>query len=200
MNERETLRMRVDATALAERAASGDVKAFTSLYDLFYARIYNYARYRCDDDNVADDLTSQIFERLLMKIPGYSVEKGNFEAWLFALARNVVIDYHRAQKLRTFLPWETVQQVPDERPSPEEHSIHKEFEAELLTSLSHLSERERDFLGLKYAWGLKNNEIAELTATREGNVAIILHRALGRLRTLLENDSPTQPCRLRQEA
>jgi len=192
--------MRVDATELAERAASGDVKAFTSLYDLFYARIYNYARFRCDDDSVADDLTSQIFERLLMKIPGYSIEKGIFEAWLFALARNVIIDYHRAQKLRAFLPWETAYKLTDNGPSLEESTLRKESETELLAALSRLSERERDFLGLKYAWGLKNNEIAELTGSREGNVATILHRAIGRLRTLLENDSPTRPCPIRQEA
>jgi RNA polymerase sigma-70 factor (ECF subfamily) len=185
--------MNVDATGLAERAAAGDTNAFAALYDLFFARIYNYVRYRCEDSDIADDLTAQIFERLLNKITGYSSQKGIFEAWLFSLARNAIIDHHRARKLRAFLPWENARQTPDGSLSPEEHFIRGEFEAQLLKALPHLTDRERDLLGLKYAWGLKNNQIAELTGIREGNVSIILHRSISRLRTLLDNESPTRP-------
>lgn len=185
--------MYVDVTGLAERAAAGNVNTFAALYDLFFARIYNYARYRCEDADTADDLTAQIFERLLNKIPAYSSQKGMFEAWLFTLARCVIIDYHRARKLRTFLPWETTRNTPDGSLSPEEHSIRGEFEAQLLQALPCLTDRERDLLGLKYAWDLKNNQIADLTGMSEGNVAIILHRAINRLRTLLDTESPTRP-------
>jgi RNA polymerase sigma factor (sigma-70 family) len=193
MNDRETSQMKVDVSGLAERAAAGDVNAFGTLYDLFFARVYNYARYRCEDDNAADDLTAQIFERLLNKIPSYSAQKGLFEAWMFALARSVIIDYHRSRKLRAFLPWEAAHQTPDGSLSPEDHSIRSQFEAQLLEALPRLTERERDLLGLKYAWDLKNNQIASLTGIHEGNVAIILHRAINHLRTLLDSDIPTQP-------
>ena len=185
--------MNVDVSGLAERAAAGNVNAFGALYDLFFARVYNYARYRCEDDDTADDLTAQIFERLLKKIAGYSSQKGMFEAWLFALARNVIIDYHRARKLRAFLPWEAARQTPDGSLSPEEHSIRSQFEDQLLKALPRLTDRERDLLGLKYAWDLKNNQIADLTGMSESNVAIILHRAINRLRTLLDSESPTRP-------
>jgi RNA polymerase sigma-70 factor, ECF subfamily len=193
MSDRKTSPMNVDTTKLAERAAAGDVNAFAALYDLFFARVYNYARYRCEDDDTADDLTAQIFERLLAKVPAYSPQKGIFEAWLFALARSVIVDYHRARKLRAFLPWESVRQTPDGSISPEEHSIHSEFEAQLLKALPCLADRERDLLGLKYAWGLKNNQIADLTGIGESSVGIILYRAINRLRTLLDSESPTHP-------
>ena len=193
MDDREISRMNVDVSGLAERAAAGDVNAFAMLYDLFFARVYNYARYRCEDDDTADDLTAQIFERLLNKIAGYSSQKGMFEAWLFALARNVIIDYHRARKLRAFLPLETARQTPDGSLSLEEHSIRSQFEAQLLEALPRLTDRERDLLGLKYAWDLKNNQIAGLIGISEGNVAIILHRVINRLRTLLDSESPTRP-------
>jgi RNA polymerase sigma-70 factor (ECF subfamily) len=192
--------MNVDVSRLAERAAAGDVNAFGALYDLFFARVYNYARYRCEDDDTADDLTAQIFERLLTKIPRYSLQKGPFEAWLFALVRNVVIDYHRARKLRSFLPWENAERLSSDGISPEDHSIHRDFERQLLCVLPKLNQRERDLLGMKFALGLDNRQIADLAGISEGNVAVILHRAINHLRNLLESYIPTHPRSILKES
>lgn len=193
MNDRGTLLLNVDVSGLAERAAAGDVNALAALYDLFFARVYNYARYRCEDDDTADDLTAQIFERLLTKISGYSSKRGVFEAWLFTLARNVVVDHHRVRKLKNFLPWENVEHLSANDISPEDHTIRNDFECQLLAALPKLNGRERDLLGMKYALELDNRQISKLAGLSEGNVAVILHRATEHLRSLLDSSSPTQP-------
>ena len=178
--------MPLDASSLAGKAAGGDTDAFAALYDLFFSRIYNYVRYRCNDDETADDLTAQIFERVLVKVASYSPANGSFEPWLFTIARNIVTDYHRNRRLRIIVSWEEIDTIPSNEISPEEAAENRNFENQVLAALSFLKNNEREMLGLRFGLGLKNHEIAELTGLREGNVAVKLHRATQRLREIIE--------------
>ncbi len=165
--------------------ASHSSQAFGALYDLLYARVYNYIRYRCDDQAAAEDLAAQTFERVLKAIASYNPERGLFEPWLFTIARNVVASYHRAKSWRSWLPWEWFQRQPDPGPQPEEAALLREGEAALLAAIAQLKPQQRDLLGLKYGSGLANPQIAALTGLSEGNVAVILHRAVEALRRML---------------
>ncbi len=167
-------------------AASQDSQAFGTLYDLLYTRVYNYIRFRCNDQATAEDLAAQTFERLLGAIGAYNPERGQFEPWLFTITRNVVTSHHRAQALRGWLPWEWVQRQADPGPQPEESALLRESEGALLAALRKLKPQPRDLLGLKYGSGLSNPQIAALTGLSEGNVAVILHRAVEALRRILE--------------
>ena len=170
--------------------ASQNSQAFGTLYDLLYARVYNYIRYRCDDQATAEDLAAQTFERLLGAIGSYDAERGPFEPWLFTITRNVVTSHHRARALRSWLPWEWVQRQADPAPQPEEEALLREAESALLAALQKLKPQARDLLGLKYGSGLSNPQIATLTGLSEGNVAVILHRAVEALRRILEPGQP----------
>ncbi len=180
--------MNVDQLAVE---AARDPQAFGLLYDSLYSRIYNYIRYRCSDMASAEDLTAQTFERLLAAVKTYNPGRGPFEPYAFAVARNLVTSHYRRQALRAWLPWEAFQHRPDPRPQPEEAALLREGEAELLRALHELKPQQRDLLGLKYASGLANPEIAALTGLSQGNVAVILHRALEALRQRLAPASPS---------
>ncbi|NUM47138.1 MAG: sigma-70 family RNA polymerase sigma factor [Anaerolineales bacterium] len=169
---------------LAVRAAN-DPAAFGALFDCFYGRVFNYARYRCDDDDTADDLTARIFERVLTNIRQYAPEKGPFAPWLFALARNVINDHYRAAHRFRWLTLEALRGVSAPEPGPEAALLACEDERELLTALAGLDARERDILGLKFAARLTNREIARNLGLREGHVGVIVYRALGKLRMAL---------------
>ena len=166
--------------------ASQNSQAFGTLFDLLYARVYNYVRYRCNDQASAEDLAAQTFERLLGAIGSYKPERGPFEPWLFAMARNLVTSHYRAQAVRAWLPWEWVQRLADPAPQPEEAALLRESETALLSALRKLKPQARDLLGLKYGSGLSNPQIAALTGLSEGNVAVILHRAVEALHRILE--------------
>ncbi len=183
----------MDINQLAVEAGQ-DSQAFGTLYDLLYSRVYNYIRYRCNDQASAEDLAAQTFERLLGKIGTYDPERGPFEPWLFAITRNVVTSYHRARALRVFLPWEWVQHRPDPTPLPEEAALLREGESALLAALRQIKPQQRDLLGLKYGSGLGNSQIAALTGLSEGNVAVILHRAVEALRRILEPAETSAGC------
>ena len=128
---------------LAVRAANNP-DAFVTLYNAYFQRVYSYTFYRCGDQATAEDLTGQIFERLLVYISRYAPQKGPFEAWLFTLARNVVNDHYRRQRF-PWLPWEAFRQQPDKDPSPEELSIQHEAMDELNSACSGLT-------GARWIW------------------------------------------------
>jgi RNA polymerase sigma-70 factor (ECF subfamily) len=173
-----------DEARLAQQA-SDDPDAFIALYDQYFAKVYNYIRYRCEDAETCDDLTAALFERALASIRQYNPKRAPFGAWLFAIARNTVNAHLRAQLRRPVLPLEMAAGQPDQGTSPEEALIAIETENELLLAMEHLSDRERDLLGLKFAARLTNRRIAEIVRLTESNVGIIIYRAIDKLRGAL---------------
>ena len=174
---------------LAIRAAN-DPDAFAALYNAYFQRVYRYTFYRCGDGLTAEDLTDRVFERLLVYISRYSPQKGPFEAWLFALARNVVNDHYRSQRF-PWLPWEAFRQQPDREPSPEEQSVQREAQDELKIALQRLDRRSLDLVSLKFFARLTNRQIAGITHMSESSVGVALFRAVSRLRQWLsEKEGP----------
>ncbi|MCG2770213.1 MAG: sigma-70 family RNA polymerase sigma factor [Anaerolineae bacterium] len=167
--------------ALVSRARV-EPAAFAAVYDHYFPRVYNYVRYRVNDPATADDLTAQVFERVLARIRGYNPERAPFAAWLFAIARNAVSDHLRAHKRRRWLALDVLSGRFSAEPKPEEILVRKEGHAELLAAVARLSDRQRNLIGLKFGAGLTNRRIAELTGLSESNVGVILYRTMRRLR------------------
>jgi len=172
--------------ALAARAMT-EPAAFAAIYDYYFPRVYNYVRYRVQDAEAADDITSQVFEHALVNIRRYRSERAPLAVWLFAIARNAVNDYLRAQWRRRWLSLDALRDWPSSDPQPEEIADHNETRSRLLLAVAHLTERERDILGLKFGAGLTNRNIGELVGLSESNVGVILYRAVRRLRAELSS-------------
>lgn len=94
-------------------------------------------------------------------------------------------DHWRAQRLRSFLYLDDLRRELVDRSNPEEGFILGEQRRALLGALARLNDRERDLVGLKFAAGLNNRQIARLTGLSENNVGIILFRAMHRMRAFL---------------
>ena len=88
----------------------------------------------------AQDLTAQVFEKVLRRLPDYRPSGAPFEAWLFAVARNTVTDWQRAQRLRHSLPWEALRRLRDPDPLPEAAALHSEERTRLKAALAGLSD------------------------------------------------------------
>jgi RNA polymerase sigma-70 factor, ECF subfamily len=173
---------------LAARARA-EPEGFAALYDHFFERVYNYIRYRVHDRTTSDDLTSQVFERALMNLRHYREERAAFGAWLFAIARNVVGDYYRAERRRKWLSLDFLKHRASDHPTPEQNAMDSERQSRLLHAVSKLDARERDLVALKFGAGITNREIARMTGLSESNVGVILHRALRKLKTDLTEDT-----------
>lgn len=169
---------------LAEQAAD-DRGAFENLYRSLYGSTYSYIRYRCNDQDLAEELTARVFMKLLERLDTYSHAKGPFKPWFYTLTRNVIADHFRRE--RTGDGFLRAAQEPDREghPSPEEHLVSKESSRELLRALRSLSFRERDVLGMKFALDLTYEEISEMTGLTKSNIGVIVFRAMRQLREIL---------------
>lgn len=167
-------------------------EALTILFEQYAPRIFTYFQYRCNDAATAQDLTMQVFERLLRSLARYDEDHAPISAWLFSIARHVVTDWQRRQYLRKFIPWDDVSRQPSVDSGPEQITIESEERIRLRRAIRRLSSRERDIIALRFSSGLTNRAIAEITGISESNIAVILFRALRKLRQSL-TEVP-EPC------
>lgn len=135
---------------------------FTDIYEAYYKRIFNYVSYRVSGTHTAEDLTSLVFEKILNKLSTYSKQKAPFEVWMFAIARNVVNDYHRKQKKRQWFSLDVVQQFVSSRKDPEKLFLNEERSDKLITALNKLNERERNLIALKFGKDITKADLIRL--------------------------------------
>ncbi|WP_233275744.1 sigma-70 family RNA polymerase sigma factor [Salibacterium aidingense] len=158
---------------------------FDQIFETYYKRVYKYICYRINDQYMAEDLCSQVFEKVIVKYNTYSPEKSPFEVWLIAIARNIVTDYHRSMKKGFHFSMDSLLDMVSFNSSPEEEIVSKEKNKDLFQALSHLREKERNIIALKFGADLKNSEIAELVGISSSNVGVVIYRSLKKLRERL---------------
>ncbi|SHN60512.1 sigma-70 family RNA polymerase sigma factor [Desulfitobacterium chlororespirans] len=159
---------------------------FDRIFDLYYKRVYKYICYRINNQHMAEDLCSQVFERVVSKYATFNREKSSFEVWLFAIVRNIITDYYRSSKKLFHIPLDSTSDQISPNPSPEENLIAKDENKELFAALGKLREKERNIIAMKFAASLKNAEIAELLGISSSNVGVVLYRSLKKLRDFLD--------------
>jgi RNA polymerase sigma-70 factor (ECF subfamily) len=140
-------------------------------------RVYAYAAYRIGPGPDAEDVTSEVFERALRYEHTYDESKGEYVGWLLGIARRCVDD-HRSQP--TTLPLD-----PAPPAAPDDVETEVVERVALNEALGELGDRDRELVSLHYA-GLNGGQIAELLSARRNTIDVALHRALARLRTIIE--------------
>jgi RNA polymerase sigma-70 factor (ECF subfamily) len=163
----------------------GQAEEYTDLYRQYLPRILRYVRLRVTGEDLAQDLTAAVFERAVAK--QHTLRKREaFAAWLFRIARNVVAGYYRGR--RRTLPLEYADNHPAPGLSPPEVVMQREELARVRAALATLPERDQEVLRLRFGGGLGNQEIAAVMRLRAGHVAVLVYRALRKLRARLEED------------
>ena len=154
------------------------------LFQQYYPRIYNYLRYRVNTPQDAEDLIGTVFEQAYTYREQFQPTKGAFSTWLFRIAHNALVDHYRTRQRR--FAWEAETEPPTDlvipEPSLEAQVVQKETMTHMLQSLAHLSERDQEIIGLKFAARLRNKEIGEILNMQEKTVSVALLRAMRRLR------------------
>lgn len=163
--------------------------SFEELYDKYFTRIYNYLRYRLIERGAADDLVSAVFEKVLDKYDSFDPQRYGLEPWLFAIARNTLNDYFRRRKVRGWLSISDREEIIASPESVEGAAQRNEENALLLAALAQLSEVERELIAMKFTLEMTNRDIAAEAGLGESNVAVILFRAMKKLREILGPES-----------
>lgn len=168
--------------ALVTRAQEGDIDAFSSLYDIFITPVYRYVYYKVSSAE-CEDLTELVFLKIWENIQKYKKGAYSFSAWVFRIARNLVIDHYRLFKGTV----ELTDQYADEREhvSPKTRTENALTKDQLRVALNRLKDTHREILLLKFMEDLSNEEIAAMLDKTEGSLRIMQLRALKALRKTL---------------
>jgi len=166
---------------LVLRAQKGDSQAFGQLYLKYLDKIYRYVyfRVRCQMEE-AEDLTEQIFYRAWESLEKFDSKKGTFQAWLYRIAHNLVIDHHRKMKKEAPLPVD----FPDGNNLLEDLKSDERKQA-LMSAVNQLSDEQQQVIILKFVEEMSNSEISLIMNKKEEAVRALQSRALKRLRKLL---------------
>lgn len=169
---------------LVDRAVRGDAEAFGGLYDLYADDLYRYFHAHLGSYHDAEDLVSRTFIRAWRGIGGFKWKGKPFEAWLFTLARNQLIDFHRERRSNVIALDES---RADGRPGPESLALAEASARETRAALQKLTDEQRQVLVLKFFMDRDNHEIAAIMGKREGTVRAMQMRALQALRRHLRD-------------
>ena len=167
------------------RAQQGDDEAITRLYETHAPAIYRYVLYRVPDDE-AEDLTAEVFVKMMEALPRYEVTGAPFEVWLYRIAAARIADYYRQRKRQPQAVLSETLSTDD--PQPEEHLLAKQEIRRLRDALTHLTDEQQTVLVLRFIERKTHEEVAAVIGKSVTAVKSIQHRALSRLSTLLGSD------------
>jgi len=174
------------------RLKSHDKDAFIKAYDESVNDIYRFVYFKVGNKEEANDITSMVFLKTWNHIQNNSLEDSKtLRALLYKIARTTIIDHYRetGNKISVSLDDEDNKiDIVDTAQDPQER-MDNEANLELIKSkLPLLKEEYREVIIMKFINDLTLEEIADVTGKKKGNVRVLLHRALGALRELIEAD------------
>ncbi len=175
-----------DEAMLVQRAIGHDAEAFGRLYDMNVDRVYRHIYYRVGNEQDAEDLTQQVFLKAWQAIHRYKKTASPFVAWLMTISHNLVVDFYRARKDTAYLEAEVL--ADGSALSPEQATEASFEQQRLRRAILQLGGDEQQVVILRFIEGFEFSEIASLMKKKEGNVRVILHRALAKLRDILEKE------------
>jgi RNA polymerase sigma-70 factor (ECF subfamily) len=173
----------LDLKALVGRASRSDPAAWEALYERAYARLIAYAKRRLPSGSEADDAVSETFARAYERITRFRWKRAGFDAWLYGILRNVILEILRARGRES--PPSGVER-PNPAPGPLERVLADEEAREVRSAFARLSPEDQEVLELRVVGELDASEVAMVLGKRAGAVRMAQSRALGRLRALMK--------------
>jgi RNA polymerase sigma factor (sigma-70 family) len=165
---------------IMEAVKNGDLQQAAVLFDRYHKRIFNFLARMAMDRDVAEDLTQNVFLRMI-KYRGSYREGNKFMPWIYQLARNIFSDHYQASKSK-YAGFLDVEKIGDTMADSEESKMQDDREELLQRSLARLDEEQRELLVLTRFQHLKYEEVAVMLDTTVANIKVKVHRAIGKLR------------------
>jgi RNA polymerase sigma-70 factor (ECF subfamily) len=174
---------------LVERA-KGDPEAFEELYGRYYGRIFAFAYRRLRSRELAEDVTADVFMKALDALPRFTWQGVSVSAWFYRIANNRITDHFRrkGQSGKGMVGIDEVKTLVDERPLPEDRILAALRRAEVEEAIGLLSEQDQLVITLIFYEELSSSEVAAVMGISTNLVYVRLHRALKRMRRVLERE------------
>lgn len=158
------------------QAQRGDETAVTRLYETHVDAIFEYVRYRVDSKSTAEDLTSEVFLRMVRGLTNYHNQGVPFRAWLFRIAANLVIDHYRQHKRENESP--LLDDLESDDTDPFDRLADSEDQLRLHLAINALPEAYQDLLLLRFVNNLSHDEVSKIMNKSTDALRAMQYRAL----------------------
>jgi RNA polymerase sigma-70 factor (ECF subfamily) len=168
---------------IMQRVREGDLAELTELFERYHVKLYNFFLKLTFDKAASEDLTQNLFYRVMRYRRTFDKENGSFKSWLYRIAKNIHADYCREQHRRT-----DRFKLPEEGDYPSDGEVYSEAHLEKLNrALARLAPEQRELLVLSRYQGMKYEEICKLKGLSMSATKVQVHRAMKQLRMLYFN-------------
>jgi RNA polymerase sigma-70 factor (ECF subfamily) len=165
---------------IMEAVKNGELQQVSALFERYNKRIFNFLARMTMDRDLAEDLTQNVFLRIIKYRNSYR-EGARFQSWIYQVARNVFSDHYQAHKNK-FSDFVDVEKVSDHLQDPDENEAIDEREKLLQRSMALLSDEQRELLILTRFQQMKYEDVAAVMDTTVANIKVKVHRAIAKLR------------------
>jgi RNA polymerase sigma-70 factor (ECF subfamily) len=176
--------------ATVDRARTGDQQALGDLYDWYMPRVYKYVVARVGNPAEAEDLTEEVFLKMLGAINGFHWREVPFSSWIFRIAHNCIATHYRRSAQRGGATSELSEDMVDERPDLALAVEERITIEEVRRASALLPDAQREVIALRFAVGLSIAETAKALGKREGNIKALQHKAVAKLQKMLVPGTP----------
>jgi RNA polymerase sigma-70 factor (ECF subfamily) len=175
----------MESDTLLARAHQFDPQALAELHDQLYPQVYRYIAYRLDDPQVCEDISSEVFLRLLDVLKKQAQTIQSARAWLLGTANHLVMDFYRRKYRRNVEQLDGHDDIPDHH-SPEGEAESRLIQQEVREAMLNLTVDQQHVIALRFSQELSLDETAQLMSKTVNAVKVLQYRALAALRRQLE--------------
>ena len=169
-----------------ERARAHDEDALGQLYDEYAPLVYAYLYRRVQDAQLAEDLTGEVFVRMLQAIQAKRSWRTSFRGWLYRIAHNLVVDHYRKQPPTPAIDLD--EQLVADRDDPESAVAERLSHRRLRSAISQLTPDQQQVLALRFGEQMTAREAGAVMGKSVSAIEALQHRGLAALRRILEKD------------
>lgn len=173
---------------LLEQAKSGDPEAFNQLFELCSQHIFRYILSRTGDPQVAEDLTGNVFLKVYEAINNNKPWNWTFTSWLYTIAHNQVVDYHRRRNKIAFYPIDQHESLPSSQPDPYYPAQDSLDAASLRAAIARLPDTQAQVVSLRFLEGYGVREVANMLDKTELSIRALQFRAMRELRSSMRKE------------
>ncbi len=160
---------------LMTAVSQGNLDSMSFLFERYHVRIFNFLYKMCGDRTLSEDLTQEVFYKVIKYRSSY--KGGKFASWIYTIARNGLTNHYRKQKESVGSLDQVMYKLSEEHEDMNEEVTH------LHNMMNKLNPQDKELLVLNKLQGIRYEELATITGGTTGAVKVKVHRALKKLKT-----------------
>jgi RNA polymerase sigma-70 factor, ECF subfamily len=176
-----------DEEILVQRAQKLDSEAFAQIYEAYFDKIYRYLVVRIRNEDEAEDLTQQVFIKVLQSIGAFKSKGVPFSSWIYRIAHNLMVDFMRQQNKKSTVDIDGLQ-LPFTGEDPQQKIEMQVDIEEMKKAIQRLTASQQEVLCLRFTGELSIAQCADIMGKSEGAIKALQHSAVLALRKALVNE------------